>query len=62
MTKILDFADYLIVALLIALCGYVAWKAYCSKRTRAQASAVFRLATASAATVGQATPGFAIGR
>ncbi len=62
MTKILGFADYLIIALLIALCGYVAWEAYCSERTHAQAGAVFRFAATGTATVGPAIPGFAIGR
>ncbi len=62
MTKILGFADYLIVALLIALCGYVAWKAYSSEWTHTQATAVFRIAAVGATTIGPETPGFAIGR
>ena len=50
MSKLLDYVDFLIIALLIALCIYVGWTAFVSRPRIQTQAATFEFAIANAAT------------
>ena len=49
MSKLIDYVEFLIIALLIALCVYVGWQAFVSRPRVSAEAAAFEVAIANAA-------------